>query len=141
MEIFHHYALIFEFALVRPLIAVILALLMWYGPTVQTWSHSHTYNKDSSALMLLFYLLTDARLVPLWAASLAYLSFPHEMKIALRNAKIAGLYFLGHFLAAMFMPDMRWVLFWGVVASGWAFPLGERYYYLKGSVRGYGWYI
>jgi len=140
-EIFRYYPIILDFAFVRPTMIIAFAFLTWHPIASQAYWREHTRRIDPFILTILRYGPSDSRVAPLWASLLAWASFVHERNIAPRNARIAGLYFCAHLVAAMALSNTKWILFWALVASSWAFPLGERYYYYQGSVRGYGKFV
>jgi hypothetical protein len=140
-KIFRYYSLILGFGFFRPTIIIAFAFLMWHPIASQARWHEYTHRMGPFIPTILLYGPSDSRIAPVWASLLAWASFVHESNIAPRNARIAGLYFCAHLVAAMALSNTKWILFWGLVASSWAFPLGERYYHHRGSFRGYGQYV
>lgn len=138
--------LIVEFCLVRPAILFWLSFCFWPFAWVEREGFHSNYIPSYGFLELMFprqllRLATDSRLCLVWASIVAVASYLREVKIAPRNARLAGLLF-GSLLALSFpLRDDRVVLFFGVVVSCWVFPVAERYHHHSGRRRRLGFYI
>lgn len=138
--------LIVEFCLVRPAILFWLSFCFWPFAWVERQGSHFNFIPNYGFLGFMFprqllCLATDSRLCLVWASILAVASYLREVKIAPRNARLAGLLF-GALLALSFpLRDDRVVLFLGVVVSCWVFPVAERYHHHRGRRRRLGFYV
>lgn len=143
---FLYWHLIVEFCLVRPAILFWLSFCFWPFVWVEREGFHSEFISNYGFLEFMFprqllCLATDSRLCLVWASILAVASYSREVKIAPRNARLAGLLF-GALLALSFSPrDDRVVLFLGVVVSCWVFPVAERYHHHSGRRRRLGFYV
>jgi hypothetical protein len=141
-----YWHLLVEFCLVRPAILLWLSFCFWPSAWVERQGSSSNFQLDYGLLELIvprhiLRIATDSRLSLVWASALAMASYSREVKIAPRNARLAGLLFCGILAIAFPQRDDRLMLFLVVVASCWAFPAAERYHHHSGRRRRLGFYV
>jgi len=144
---FLYWHLLVEFCLVRPAILLCLSFCFWPFAWVERRQGSNFKTAPNYGLLTFILplrvlnLATNGRYSVVWASALAMASYSQEVKIAPRNARLAGLLFCGFLAMAIPQYDDRLALFLGVMASCWAFPVAERYHHYIGRRRRLGFYV